>query len=48
MYFWKMNINNIKSDKFINNYTMRNNCILSFAVWFAMVVFFCFMRKIYS
>ena len=40
-----MNINNIKSDKFINNYTMRNNCILSFAVWFAMVVFFVSCEK---
>lgn len=45
MYFWKMNINNIKSKKFINNYTMRNNCILSFAVWFAMVVFFVSCEK---
>lgn len=40
-----MNINNIKSKKFINNYTMRNNCILSFAVWFAMVVFFVSCEK---
>ncbi|CCX67565.1 putative uncharacterized protein [Prevotella sp. CAG:1058] len=45
MYFWKMNINNIKSDKFINNYTMRNNCILSFAVLLAMVVFFVSCEK---
>lgn len=40
-----MNINNIKSKKFINNYTMRNNCILSFAVWLAMVVFFVSCEK---
>ena len=42
-----MNINNIKSKKFINNYTMRNNCILSFAVLVCDGSVFCFMRKIY-